>query len=49
MSSFMSAEEKVKDLDALINFFEEKERYEDCAYLLQIKDKIVANHEFKNQ
>lgn len=49
MSSFMSAEEKVKDLDALIDFFEEKERYEDCAYLLQIKDKIVANHEFKNQ
>ena len=28
---------------------EAKERYEDCAYLLKIKDKIVANEEFKTK
>lgn len=48
LSEFMTTNEKINDLDALIEFFESKERYEDCAYLLQIKDKIVSNHEFKN-
>lgn len=47
MSTFMTVEEKVNDLDALIEFFEAQERYEDCGYLLKIKDKIVANEEFK--
>ena len=47
MSTFMTVEEKVNDLDALIEFFEAQERYEDCAYILKIKDKIVANEEFK--
>ena len=47
VNDFMSVEEKVADLDMLIDFFESKERYEDCAYLLKIKDKIVANEEFK--
>ena len=39
--------EKINDLDVLIEFFEQRERYEDCGYLLQIKDKIIANAEFK--
>lgn len=49
MSTFMTVEEKVNDLDALIEFFEAQERYEDCAYILKIKDKIVANEEFKTK
>ncbi|MEK9741330.1 MAG: hypothetical protein VW262_09110 [Flavobacteriaceae bacterium] len=48
-SNFMSIEEKMNDLDVLITFFEERERYEDCAYLLKIRDKIVANEEFKSK
>ena len=47
VNDFMSVEEKIADLDMLIDFFETQERYEDCAYLLKIKDKIVANEEFK--
>ena len=47
VNNFMTVEEKINDLDALIEFFEQKERYEDCGYLLQIKDKIKANAEFK--
>ena len=43
----MSVEEKIADLDMLIDFFESQERYEDGGYLLKIKDKIVANEEFK--
>ena len=39
--------QKINDLDVLIEFFEQRERYEDCGYLLQIKDKIIANAEFK--
>lgn len=47
LNDFMTTEEKVNDLNMLIEFFEEQERYEDCAYLLKIKDKVVANEEFK--
>ena len=47
VNDFMTVEEKINDLDMLIKFFEQKERYEDCSYLLQIKDKIIANAEFK--
>ena len=47
INDFMTVEEKINDLDMLIKFFEQKERYEDCSYLLQIKDKIIANEEFK--
>lgn len=49
LQDFMTYEEKINDLDALIEFFEAKERYEDCAYLVKIKDKIVANEEFKSK
>ena len=49
VNDFMTVEEKINDLNALIGFFEQKERYEDCGYLLQIKDKIKANEEFKTK
>ena len=46
LNSFMKVDEKIKDLDYLINYFEEQERYEDCGILLKIKQKIIANDEF---
>ena len=46
LTSFMKLEEKLKDLDYLIDYFEEQERYEDCGVLLKIKQKIIANDEF---
>jgi len=49
VNDFMTVEEKINDLDMLIEFFEQRERYEDCGYLLQIKDKIKANEEFKTK
>ena len=42
----MSADEKISDLNHLITFFEEQERYEDCALLSKIKKKIIANKDF---
>ena len=36
----MSYENKIKDLDILIQCFEEQERYEDCALILEVKDKV---------
>tara|TARA_B100000287_G_C20398005_1_gene688441 strand:+ start:142 stop:771 length:630 start_codon:yes stop_codon:yes gene_type:complete len=36
----MSYENKIKDLDLLIRYFEEQERYEDCALILEIKKKV---------
>ena len=49
VNGFMTIEEKLTDLDYLIGFFESQERYEDCNYILKIKDKIVANEEFKTK
>ena len=40
----MSAKEKVKDLNLMIEAFVEEERYEDCALLVKIKDKIIKNY-----
>jgi len=45
----MEYDEKIADLNYLISYFEERERYEDCAHLLKIKDKIIANEEFKTK
>jgi hypothetical protein len=39
----------IKDLDILIEFFEKKERYEDCAFLLKIKDKVVSGIKAKEK
>ena len=36
----MTYEHKIKDLDILIKYFEERERYEDCALILKIKEKV---------
>ena len=46
VNEFMTIEEKLIDLDYLIGFFEEQERYEDCALLIKIRKKIIANKEF---
>ena len=42
----MTVDEKLNDLNYLITFFEKQERYEDCALLVKIRDKIEANEEF---
>jgi len=42
----MSADEKINDLNHLIIFFEDQERYEDCALLSKIRKKIILNEEF---
>ena len=39
-SNEMSYEHKIKDLDILIKYFEEQERYEDCALLVKVKNKV---------
>ena len=49
LEEFMNYDEKLSDISYLISYFEELERYEDCAHLLKIKDKIVANEEFKTK
>jgi valyl-tRNA synthetase len=40
----MSAKDKVRDLDLMIEAFVEEERYEDCALLVKIKEKIIKNY-----
>ena len=37
----MSAKDKLKDLELMIEAFVEEERYEDCALLVKIKEKVV--------
>jgi len=37
----MSKEDKIRDLDLMIEHFQEEERYEDCALLVKIKNKII--------
>jgi hypothetical protein len=36
----MTHEDKIKDIDVMINYFEEREQYEDCALLMKIKKRI---------
>ena len=43
----MSAKDKVRDLDLMIEAFVEEERYEDCALLVKIKDKIKKYYKQK--
>jgi len=40
----MSAKDKVKDLDLMIEAFVEEERYEDCALLVKIKNKVIKHY-----
>ena len=41
----MSAKDKIKDLDLMIEAFVEEERYEDCALLVKIKEKVIKYYE----
>ena len=43
----MSRKDKLKDLDLMIEAFVEEERYEDCALLVKIKNKV--NKHYKKQ
>ena len=36
----MGYKEKIKDINMMIEYFEEKEKYEDCALLMKIKQRI---------
>ena len=36
----MTYEHKIKDLDMLLEYFEEREQYEDCALVLEVKEKV---------
>ena len=40
----MSKKEKLKDLDLMIEAFVEEERYEDCALLVKIKEKVIKHY-----
>ena len=40
----MSAKDKLKDIELMIEAFVEEERYEDCALLVKIKDKIKKHY-----
>jgi valyl-tRNA synthetase len=40
----MSAKDKLKDIELMIEAFVEEERYEDCALLVKIKNKIIKHY-----
>ena len=40
----MSKKDKLKDIELMIEAFVEEERYEDCALLVKIKNKIIKNY-----
>ena len=40
----MSYTDKIKDIDLMIESFEKEERYEDCAFLVKIKNKIETHY-----
>ena len=40
-TSDMSTKDKLRDLDLMIEAFVEEERYEDCALLVKIKNKVI--------
>ena len=46
-SKEMSRKDKLRDIDLMIESFVEEERYEDCALLVKIKDKVIK--EYKKQ
>jgi len=41
----MSKKDKLKDLEIMIESFVEEERYEDCALLVKIKNKVIKYYE----
>ena len=40
----MTRKDKLKDLEIMINNFVEEERYEDCALLVKIKNKVIKHY-----
>ena len=36
----MTSDDKIKDIDMMIDYFEEREKYEDCALLVKIREKV---------
>ena len=36
----MTYKDKLKDIDIMIEYFEDREKYEDCALLMKIKQRI---------
>ena len=47
-TSEMSYKDKLKDLELMIDTFVEEERYEDCALLVKIKEKVIKHYVHKN-
>jgi hypothetical protein len=43
-TSEMSKKDKLKDLEIMIDTFVEEERYEDCALLVKIKNKVIKHY-----
>ena len=43
----MSYKDKLKDLEIMIDTFVEEERYEDCALLVKIKNKVIKHYKKK--
>ena len=41
----MTKKDKLQDIELMIEHFVEEERYEDCAFLVKIKDKILKFYE----
>ena len=37
----MTKKDKLKDIKIMIDYFVEEERYEDCAFLVKIKEKVI--------
>ena len=40
----MSKKDKLKDLEIMIDTFVEEERYEDCALLVKVKNKVIKHY-----
>ena len=40
----MTKKDKLKDIKIMIDYFVEEERYEDCALLVKIKDKVKKHY-----
>ena len=48
-SNDMTSKDKMKDIDMMINYFEEKEQHEDCAFLMKIKKRIQRRKNLINK
>lgn len=48
-SNDLNNNDKIKDIDLMISYFEEKEQYEDCAFLMKIKKRIKKRIRLTNK